>query len=136
MDRITQVYIVRLLNLTYMEPEGEKILEESTQNITFQAVARFISHHISDISLEQLEHEFHFQRDYYSRLIKKYTGFTYAEYVKAMRMDKAKNLLTNTDISVKEIMSYLGYHSHDSFYQCFQKETGMSPLSYREAHRK
>ena len=59
----------------------------------------------------------------------------YAQYVHALKMEKAKNLLVNTDMSVSEILIYLGYQYHSYFYKSFQLETGMSPSEYRKAKR-
>lgn len=47
-------------------------------------------------------------------------------------MDKAKNLLVNTDMSVSDILIYLGYQSHSSFYKYFQETTGITPITYRK----
>ncbi|MBS6762207.1 MAG: helix-turn-helix domain-containing protein [Clostridium sp.] len=136
-ERIAQIHTLRILN-AFERSDTTDIYTFSKRlqgNKLFQAVARYIDSHIADISLEKLCDHFHYQADYYGRLIKKNTGLNYAQYVHALKMEKAKNLLVNTDMSVSEILIYLGYQYHSYFYKSFQLETGMSPSEYRKAKR-
>lgn len=136
-DRIAQTHTMRILNHLDSDTQPDVVVFSKRLRGTklFQAVARYISSNIAEISLESLCDQFHYQADYYNRLIKKNTGLTYSEYVHQFRMEKAKNLLVNTDMTVREIMQYLGYQSHAYFYKSFQKETGMTPIEYRN-HKK
>lgn len=124
-----QVYTLRILELAQKQAQnGVHIYEKKLRGEKlYQAVARFISSNIRDIILEKLSEEFHYQEDYYNRLIKKNTEVTYSEYLSQMRMEKAKNRLLNTELSVQDIRIFLGYSSHSYFYRVFQKETGMPP---------
>ena len=133
-ERMAQMYTMRICNGFKNNMASDVVVFSKRLRGTrlFQAVAKFISSNIADISLDKLCDEFHYQTDYYTRLIKKNTGLTYSEYVCQLRMEKAKNLLINTDMSVKEIMSYLGYQSHSYFYKSFQKEMGMTPVDFRK----
>ena len=104
-ERIAQIHTLRILN-AFERSDTTDIYTFSKRlqgNKLFQAVARYIDSHIADISLEKLCDHFHYQADYYGRLIKKNTGLNYAQYVHALKMEKAKNLLVNTDMSVSEI---------------------------------
>lgn len=136
-DRITQVYTLRMLNSFQQSRDTD--LHTFSKRLRgaklFQAVAKYINSNIAVINLDMLCEQFHYQSDYYSRLIKKNTGLTYSEYVHAMKMDKARNLLVNTDMTVNDILIFLGYQSPSYFYDSFKKETGMSPLRYRERYR-
>lgn len=136
-DRMSQVYMLRFIQCFQREQDSDVVVISKKLRGTklFQAVARYISSNIADISLEKLCTQFHYQADYYNRLIKKNTGVTYSEYVQELRMEKAKNLLINTDIPVQEILLYLGYESHSYFYKVFYKKTRMTPIEYRESHK-
>ena len=136
-DRMAQIYTMRIFNNLNSGMESDVVVFPKRLRGTklFQAVSRYISSHIADVSLESLCSQFHYQADYYNRLIKKNTGLTYSEYVHQFRMEKAKNLLVNTEMTVQEIMRYLGYLSHAYFYKSFQQETGMTPTEYRN-HKK
>lgn len=132
-ERMAQIYTLRILNCCRTKEESDTVVFSKKLRGTklFHAVAKYISSNIADISLEKLCGQFHFQEDYYNRLIKKNTGMTYSEYVRNLRLEKAKNLLLNTDKSVREIMEYLGYGHHAYFYKIFQEETGKTPQEFR-----
>ena len=48
-------------------------------------------------------------------------------------MSKAKELLTNTAMSIKEIAYNVGYNNHDYFFIAFRHMTGQTPAEYRNA---
>lgn len=57
------------------------------------------------------------------------------EYVSGQRLVKAKSLLSNTTLPVRNISDNLGIHSAVYFSRMFRKQTGMTPLEYRFRHR-
>lgn len=133
-ERLVQVYILRILNSHHeLQPSDMFVFPKKLRGTKlFQSVARYISSNIADISLQMLCEEFHYQTDYYNRLIKKHTGLTYSDYIQSVRIEKAKNLLLNTDLSVQKIMMVVGYRYHSHFYATFKKETGETPFDYRQ----
>ena len=54
------------------------------------------------------------------------------EYLQGLRIDRSKALLTNTKLSVKEIALSVGFDDPLYFSRAFKKETGTSPLTYRQ----
>ena len=67
----------------------------------------------------------------FRKLFKEYTGFAPSQYIQEVRMNVAKELLTNTSKSIKEIAVELGYENTDYFFIAFKKITGSTPLTYR-----
>jgi len=57
-----------------------------------------------------------------------------AEYLANLRLEKAKELLCNTDMLIKEISVAVGYYDEGSFSRRFKKHTGVTPGQYREKH--
>ena len=57
-------------------------------------------------------------------------GKTCIECVHWMRIEKAKELLKNTNMSIKEISERTGYANLNNFYMHFKKLTGMTPKAY------
>ena len=100
--------------------------------IIFEEVSEYIQQHSADITIQQLVDTFHFQEDYFNRLIKAKTGMTYSAYVQKIRLEKAEHLLTTSPKSVEEIADIVGYHNKGYFYKIFQKRYGMTPSQYRK----
>ena len=69
---------------------------------------------------------------YLSKLIKKVSGRTAAQWIDAFEVLDAKNMLKYSDLSIKEIAYKLNFASVPSFYKFFSKHVGMTPASYRE----
>lgn len=107
--------------------------QRKTMNwIVFEEVAAYIRTHYEHITIRDLTEHFHFQEDYFNRLIKNKTGLTYSAYLQKIRLEKAKKLLTSTRMSVDEIAGAVGYHNKGYFYKIFQKEYGVTPSKFRK----
>lgn len=74
---------------------------------------------------------FHFQEDYFNRLIKNKTGLTYSAYVQKNRLEHAERLLHRTEKNIEEIAETVGYHNKGYFYKIFQEKYKMTPSQYR-----
>ena len=68
---------------------------------------------------------------WFRRVFKQYTGFSPAQYQMELKIQKSKELLTSTIMSVKEIAFDLNFESVSYFVTFFKSKTGMSPLEYR-----
>ena len=68
--------------------------------------------------------------NYLARVFKRETGHTLLWYHNAIRCEKAKRLLDETDLSVSEIGASVGYVSSAHFSHLFKKMTGMTPTEF------
>lgn len=68
---------------------------------------------------------------YFTHLFTKNTGYSPLEYKTRQRINIAKNLLSTTNLSVKEISTVLGFKDPLYFGRCFKRTTGQSPSEYR-----
>jgi len=89
------------------------------------------SHYSEDITLNEIAEKVYLNPTYISRLVKEQTGKNYTELVMEMRIDRAAELLKNTDMFVYEIANAVGYKNLKYFYRVFRKVTGKSPNEYR-----
>lgn len=69
---------------------------------------------------------------HFSRQFKRHTGYSPYEYIVLRRLDKAKYMLTSTQLTVKEIAYQIGYNSEENFIHSFQKNVGISPSLFRK----
>ncbi|MDR1062288.1 MAG: AraC family transcriptional regulator [Clostridiales bacterium] len=94
-------------------------------------IVRYIAENVSgDLSLVRCADLAGINPSYASRMFKEETGYSFLEYVVKIRIDKAKDMLRHTTVSVASIAEAIGY-SNRSMYRIFFKETGMSPNEFR-----
>ncbi|AET70172.1 adenosine deaminase [Desulfosporosinus orientis DSM 765] len=67
------------------------------------------------------------------KLFKQHTEFTPIQYITKIRVDKAKELLKQGDISILEIALATGFKSLSNFYKCFKDKTGYTPCEYKKS---
>ena len=72
---------------------------------------------------------------YLSRLFKKEMGRGPAEYLQKIRIEAAKNLLVNTDMTIKEISEKVGYQYVLTLNRAFKKFEGITPSQYLARHK-
>lgn len=85
----------------------------------------------SDISVAKLAEMEHFTVNYYRSLFVKCTGQTPVEYITAIRIDRAKKLLSGTKLQISDVADAVGYKDQIYFSRVFKKTVGMSPTEYR-----
>lgn len=123
--------IFRLLSTEYdfsLSSEQRKTLNW----IIFEEVSEYMKRFYATISIQDLVCEFHFQEDYFNRLIKSKTGMTYSEYLQKIRLEKSCSMLLNTAQTVDEICEAIGYHNKGFFYKIFKEKYGVTPSQYRK----
>ena len=84
------------------------------------------------ISLREFGEQFHLSEKYISRYFKEHFHITLSQYVVYLRLEYAKQLLQDTDISVTEAAMRSGYQNISYFIRSFKKTYGVSPLKYRK----
>lgn len=75
------------------------------------------------------------QPDYYiSRLMKRYSPYTFSQYLQRRRLLQAAHLLTETKEPVENIIVDVGYENSSHFHKLFRKAYGMTPKQYRQKY--
>ena len=90
-----------------------------------------IHENISSITPESLAQTTCMSYSKFRKIFKEYTGFAPSQYIQEVRINIAKEMLTNTSKSIKEIAFELGYENKDYFFTVFKKVTGTTPVKYR-----
>ncbi|MDH4099809.1 MAG: helix-turn-helix domain-containing protein [Nitrospirota bacterium] len=85
------------------------------------------------ISLELLADKASLSLYHFSRKFKKHVGVSYSEFLGSLRVRKAKELLEDTNLSITEIGSQVGYNDLSNFERAFKKYTGQNPSTFRKA---
>ena len=85
------------------------------------------------ILLREFGEQFHLSEKYISRYFKDHFHITPSQYVTYLRLEHAKQMLQETDISVTEVAMQSGYQNISYFIRSFKKTYGVSPLKYRKS---
>jgi AraC-like DNA-binding protein len=83
------------------------------------------------LTIQQLAEEFSISYSTFRKLFKEYTGISPALYQQDLKLQRAKELLTSTDLSVKEIAYRLNFETPDYFSSRFKIKTGRRPSELR-----
>lgn len=87
------------------------------------------------ISIDKLAAIENFNVSYYIEWFNKKTGMTPNVYIQKLRLEKSKEYLINTDLSLLMIAQLIGYEQQSSLTRLFIKHEGLSPSSYRKRYR-
>ena len=118
-----QIYEL-LHSLTYTEEEKE----------TLKAVIALMKHRISDpdLSLSDLCNAASLSESHLRRLFHQETGSSPMQYLTELRMNQAKNMLAQGDVSIGEVAEFCGFSSLYYFSRSFHRRYGMTPTQYRQ----
>lgn len=89
--------------------------------------------YMKKISQQEIADYFHVNKDYLSRAFKKYTGIGMAKYLNNIRIQKSKELLRSTNLSVMEIADQVGYFDAKYFSRQFKLACAVTPAQYRQS---
>lgn len=125
--------IFRILSADY-DFSLSRELQKEMNWLLYEEITAYIQKNYRNISIRQLCEQFHFQEDYFNRLLKQKTGMTYTEYVQNLRLDEAERLLTGSSLSIEQIADAVGYQNKGYFYRIFAERHQMTPARFRKEH--
>lgn len=100
------------------------------------AMAYVRKHYMDPITLTDMAEMTHLSPNYFSTLFRKRTSMRFMEYVLQVRLEKASEMLANTEMYVYEIANACGYEDVRYFVRVYQKAYGISPANFRRCFRK
>lgn len=125
-DFIHLIVLDSLRNQMFVKPAKEKVI------FNLSTLDGYIDAHYDDITLEGAAEFFGFNKNYFSSLVREKTGKSFLEWVDERRMVEARILLSQPDISLKDIIKKVGYSSKSFFYKKFNNYYGMTPAMMRK----
>ncbi len=108
---------------------------ENQRKENAEKIRVYIEHHVSHVlTVEELSRAVHLSQGYIFRIFKEFYNISPIQYHTLMRVQKAKSMIRNTNMSITEISDKLGFHSVQDFCRAFKKMDGFSPSSYRRTN--
>lgn len=127
---LVSALLVLVMRLIRINPEDEAALSQECQKIKEYLDQNFTS----PITLDSLSETVYISKHYLSHLFKEQTGVSPIKYLTSKRMEKACELLSETELPVSEVSKAVGYENPLYFSQVFKRIYGISPVKYRMGH--
>ncbi|GIP51282.1 helix-turn-helix domain-containing protein [Paenibacillus vini] len=99
-------------------------------------IKEYVDNHLQDaqLSIEQVADNFSFSVSYIRQLFKEIMNASLSEYILQERIERVKEKLVSSQLSVLEIADQCGFISKGHFFSAFKKFTNLTPKQYREIH--
>lgn len=124
-------YTVNALDI-FMERIKEKRSNREKNDVIDQVLLYIQTYYMrSDLSLNLLASEFRISVSHLSKLFKEQKECNFIDFLMEIRMNKAKELLAETEEKIRDIAEQVGYTNVNSFVRIFKKITGLTPTEYR-----
>ncbi|ULL17103.1 response regulator [Paenibacillus sp. H1-7] len=127
-----ETYFTKLADLLF-SVKGHEQRNRTGRILT--SVNQYIEQHLADnLSLDVLADLVALHPAYLSRLYKQSMGMRLSDYIKTVRLNKAKELLVHTHLKIHEVAVQVGFETSYYFSKVFKKEMLLTPQEYRERH--
>lgn len=112
---------------------------ESAQNLMEQKRIRIAKEFIMQnyqrpLKLEDVAAKVYLNPHYFGILFKKEVGVNFGDFIISLRIEEAKRLLLDVDLSISEIVYRVGYNDVRYFGRLFKKQVGITPSKFRKLH--
>lgn len=110
---------------------------KSKGNVSNEDSVEYAKRYILDnlyekLSVSQIADAVHMSTSHFTRIFKSQTGLSPYDYVLVSRLNRAKEYLQETDLSISQIAYEIGFNSESNFIYFFKKNTGLSPKKFRK----
>ena len=134
-ERITKITLEMVIKLAEEARKARSLFSNLSPAIS-RCVDYIRLHYPEEISLSVLTDIAAMSKANLTRRFLKETGTTIISFIRDTRCYHAKKLLENSELSIKEISSYVGYEDYNYFTKVFRSITNLTPSEYRSQHSK
>lgn len=120
--------LFELMNPIHISTKNNASYEDS-----IQYAKKYIVDHLNEkLSVSDIANRIHMSPSHFTRVFKRQTGFSPYDFVLVSRLNRAKDYLQKTDMSISQIAYEIGFNSESNFIYFFTKNTGQSPNKFRK----
>jgi two-component system, response regulator YesN len=125
-----------LINLISKGIEAISAKKERRQSEVTEQIIKFMKqNYTKPLTLDDISAQVYISPKYMCSIFKEEAGVTIFDYLTKIRMEKAKQLLLESDMHVQNIGVSIGYNNVQSFIRFFKKYFSLTPEQYRKANR-
>lgn len=135
MDEINEALQTMVSRLEKLPPEAEEQSQTAGNFIVDQACAYMQSHYREKLTLQAVADRCYVSQWHLSKLLNRYTEKSFYDILNAIRIQKAKVLLSDPSLKIGEIGEMVGYTDTAHFARTFKKLEGMSANEFRNTLR-
>lgn len=131
--------LLNILILNMIRRSKSNLVISTQKNATKECtyIKNYIDiHYSSPITLDLLANETYLDKFYLVHVFKKQYDISPINYLIEKRIQESINLLENTNYSISDISSIVGFNSQSYYSQIFKRKTGFTPAEHRKKHRK
>jgi len=132
-ESLTQLLVIHLLRYySNFTPKPTTPDHRSLTHIQLRQAIEYIDTHLDrELSLDRIAKVINISPTYFASLFKRATGISPHQYVIKQRVERAKLLLSKTDLSISDIALQVGFSSQSHLTQQFKRMTGITPKQVR-----
>lgn len=132
MKRLSEIIFIQSVRLWYeRQDDNQGFLAALNDPHISKGLKAFHSDYAADWTVERLAKEAHMSRSLFSDRFKQYLNVSPIQYVTYWRMQSAKKVLGESNLSIEQVASTTGYDSLASFSKAFKRVVGKNPGEYR-----
>ncbi len=123
-----------MLILSYLDEDMAESFSQA--NLRLREIIAYIQKNLqTPLTLQTIADEFYISKEYLRSFFKKNAGISLTEYIRKVRLERAVELLQNTNMSVSEISEQAGFTAISSFMRLFKKEYETTPTELRRLQK-
>ncbi|OAS19328.1 helix-turn-helix transcriptional regulator [Paenibacillus oryzisoli] len=135
LEQLSMCVELEEFKLVFSEACGTMLAEAESnekRSLLLEQVTSYIhEHYAENLGLEQFARQLGMSMGHFSRIFKDYTSEKFVDYVARVRLNKAKELLKETELNMEEVAGRVGFISATSFITTFKKYEGITPGKFR-----
>jgi two-component system response regulator YesN len=131
-QELRELKVICASHLEQIISEMREAREKEINSLSLKVKKYITENFHRDISMDDAAKETNLSYHYFSKFFKDSMGKSFVEYLTELRLDKSRELLRETNDSIKEICYKIGYSDPNYYCKIFKKGTGMTPTEFRE----
>ncbi len=134
---LLEIFLIHLMRDETQRADADSVFlrKEEFDNRIANRIKEILAERIhTTVTVDELAAMLNYNKSYLFRQFKASTGRTIMSYFAAMKIEEAKRLLCESDMTVSQISAALAFDTPNYFSKAFKHFTGVSPTNYRRIH--